>query len=185
MGRMIRNVFRRAPQAGGPGPVRHLLIASEGRRIGDAVIDRAVDMLRVHGGRATVLTVARLWGTSFGLPNPGLRPSKREMDVQKEIMISALDRLHAAGLEAEGHIVTTRNPLKSIRNQVVNCQCDAIVMGADPRRSWFVRAMMWSQEPYRVQASMPVPVHLICPADPPPGPLRGKAKRSRMAAAKS
>ncbi len=181
---MIRTLFRRAPKADPSGPLRHVLIASEGRRFSDEVIDLAVDMLRVHGGRATVLSVARLWGTSFGLPNPGLKPSKREMDIQKEIMISALDRLHAAGIEAEGHIVTTRNPLKSIRNQVNKCHCDAIIMGADPRRSWLVRPMMWSQEPYRVQAAVTVPVHLVCPSDAPAGSPRKRSKRRGMAVAK-
>lgn len=187
---MIRNLFRRVRPKGEQSPVQHLLIASEGRHVSDEVIDRAVDMLRAHGGHATVLTVARLWGTSFGLPNPGLRPSKREMDEQKEIMFSALDRLEKAGIEADGHIVTTRNPCKSIRKQVAQRNCDAILMGADPRRPWYIRNMMWSQEPYRIQASMTVPVHLVCssasgaasggktgPARKPKGPPPARTKR--------
>lgn len=179
---MIRNLFRRARQTGDAGPVRHVLIASEGRHFSDEVIARAVDMLHVHGGHATVLTVARLWGTSFGLPNPGLRPSKREMDEQKEIMFSALDRLKDAGIEADGHIVTTRHPLKSIRKQALANNCEAIVMGADPRRPWFLRNLMWSQEPYRVKARMPVPVHLVCPDASEGTP--GRRKRPAMTAAK-
>lgn len=160
-GRALGNLFGRA---GGPGdarPVRHVLIASEGRRFSDGVIDRAVDMLHVDGGRATVMTVARLWGTSLGLPNPGLRPSKREMDTQKDLMFDALERLEKAGIVAEGHIVTTRHPLKSIRKKVKQSQCDAVIMGADPCRAWFLRGFMWSQEPYRVRAHMPIPVHLV------------------------
>jgi hypothetical protein len=114
---MIRKLFRRAGQ-GNAGPVRNILIASEGRPISDDVIDLATSMYHADGGHITVLTVARLWGTSFGLPNPGLRPSKAEMDVQKEIMFSALNRLEKAGIEADGHIVTTRHPSKSIEKQV-------------------------------------------------------------------
>lgn len=159
---MIHNFFRRAQQNDEPQVVQHVLIASEGRPIKDEVINLAVDMLHVHGGRATVLTVARLWGTSFGLPNPGLRPSKREMDEQKDIIFQALDRLKEAGIEADGHIVTTRNPLKSIRNEASKKNCDAIIMGADPRQPWFLRNFMWSQEPYRVRALMRIPVHLVC-----------------------
>lgn len=158
---MISTFFNRKRRTNDSKPAQHLLIASEGRPISDEVIGLTVDMLQA-GGQVTVLTVARLWGTSFGLPSPGLRPSKREMDEQKENMFSALERLEKAGIEANGHIVTTRNPCKSIRKQVAQRDCDAIIMGADPRRPWFIRNMMWSQEPYRVQSSMPVSVHLVC-----------------------
>ncbi|WP_113913556.1 universal stress protein [Roseovarius dicentrarchi] len=178
---MIAKLFRRAPQ-GGNGPARNILIASEGRPISDAVIALATDMLD-PGGTVTVLTVARLWGTSFGLPNPGLRPSKAEMQVQKDIMYSALDRLEQAGIEADGHIVTTRHPSKSIRKQVAQRGCDTIIMGADARKPWFLRATMWSQEPYRVSAGAPVPVHLVgpeTPGAPPPRP----GKRPAMARAR-
>lgn len=160
---MIRNFFRRKGRAGTALPASQLLIASEGRAISDEVIALAVDMLHGQSGQATVLTVARLWGTSFGLPNPGLRPSKAEMDVQKANMISALARLEKAGIKADGHIVTTRHPFKSIRNQAKQRGCDAIIMGADPRRPWFIRNLMWSQEPYRIRAGMQIPVHLVCP----------------------
>lgn len=181
---MIRNLFRRARKVGNGDPVHHVLIASEGRSISDDVIDLAVDMLHVHGGHVTVMTVARLWGTSFGLPNPGLRPSKREMDAQKDIMFKALDRLKDAGIEADGHIVTTRNPLKSIRNQATQKNCDAIVMGADPRQPWFLRSFMWSQEPYRVRARLPIPVHLVCPVATPAGSPPGRSRRPGMSIAK-
>lgn len=160
-GRTFANLFGRAGRAVNARPVRHLLIASEGRRFSDEVINGAVALLHGEGGRATVMTVARLWGTSLGLPNPGLRPSKREMDMQKDLMFDALERLENAGIAAEGHIVTTRHPLKSIRKKVKQSQCDAVIMGADPCRPWFLRGFMWSQEPYRVRAHMPIPVHLV------------------------
>ena len=181
---MIRNLFRRARKAGNGDPVHHVLIASEGRSISDDVIDLAVDMLHVHGGHVTVMTVARLWGTSFGLPNPGLRPSKAEMDVQKEIMFSALNRLENAGITADGHIVTTRHPSKSIEKQVRQRGCDAVIMGADIRRSWFFRNTMWSQEPYRVLSRLDVPVHLVRPGDKPARAVRKTDKRPAIASAK-
>ncbi len=45
-------------------------------------------------------------------------PSKAKMNVQTENMFSALDRLEKAGIEADGHIVTTRHPSRSIQKQV-------------------------------------------------------------------
>ncbi|MBI6630589.1 universal stress protein [Pontibaca salina] len=181
---MIRNLFRRSRKTDNGEPVRHILIASEGRRISNDVIDLAVDMLHDHGGHATVLTVARLWGTSFGLPNPGLRPSKREMDEQKDNMFQALDRLNAAGIEAGGHIVTTRHPLKSIRKQALEKNCDAIIMGADRRQPWFLRNFMWSQEPYRIRARVPLPVYLVCPAATPSGSAPRRRRPRRISVAK-
>lgn len=181
---MIRHLFRRA-RHGTTGPVRNILIASEGRPISDEVIDLAAAMHDGDGGQVTVLTVARLWGTSFGLPNPGLRPSKAEMQVQKDNMLSALDRLEAAGIEADGHIVTTRHPSKSIRKQVAQRNCDAVIMGADIRRPWFLRSTMWSQEPYRVLAHLQVPVHLVRSGDRPAKPARQPAKRTAMASVKN
>lgn len=161
---MIRTLFGRGQTEGDPQCVRNVLVASEGRRFTSEVIDLAVRMVRPQGGRVQVLTVARLWGTGFGLPNPGLRPSRREMAEQEENIVWAISRLEDAGVMADGHIVTTRNPCRSILNEVKRKGCDAIVMGADARRNWLVASMMWSQEPYRVRGRTRVPVHLVCPS---------------------
>lgn len=161
---MIPNLFGQSRSAGESKAAQNVLIASEGRRFNQDVIDLAVRMLLPHDGHARVLSVARLWGTGLGLPNPGLRPSKREMEEQQENVFWALGQLEDAGVSAGGHIVTTRNPSKSILNEAKRHNCDAIIMGADPRRPWFIRNLMWSQEPYRVHARTPIPVHLVCPA---------------------
>lgn len=161
---MIRCLFKRSQSAGDQQIAQRVLIASEGRRFNSDVIDMAVRMVRAQGGHARVLTVARLWGTGFGLPNPGLRPSRREMAEQEENIGWAISQLEDAGVSADGHIVTTRNPRKSILNEAKRQKCGAIIMGADPRRPWFIRGMMWSQEPYRVLAGTRIPVHLVCPA---------------------
>lgn len=158
-------LFRSSSTPGNHDLVQNVLIASEGRRFSQEAIDLAVSILNAQDGRVTVLTVARLWGTALGFPNPGLRPSKREMDEQKDNVSWALARLEEAGVSANGHIVTTRNPTKSILNEAKRRKCDAIVMGADPRRSWFVRNFMWSQEPYRVSARTRMPIYLVCPGE--------------------
>ncbi|KQZ32836.1 hypothetical protein ASD50_13695 [Mesorhizobium sp. Root552] len=142
---MIRNLFGQSRTAGESKAAQNVLIASEGRRFNQDVIDLAVRMLLPHDGHARVLSVARLWGTGLGLPNPGLRPSKREMEEQQENVFWALGQLEEAGVTAGGHIVTTRNPSKSILNEAKRHNCDAIIMGADPRRPWFIRNLMWSQ----------------------------------------
>lgn len=162
---LMRNPFARPGPANdlrGPGRV---LIASEGRRFTAGVIDLAVRLAHAGGGHVRVLSVARLWGTSFGLPNPGLRPSKREMAEQEDNVSWAISQLEKADISADGHIVTTRHPCKSIVNEAKRQNCSAIVMGADPRRNWFIGSLMWSQEPYRVRGRTRIPVHLVGSTD--------------------
>jgi nucleotide-binding universal stress UspA family protein len=161
---LMRNPFAR-PRPVNKQAAGNVLIASEGRRFTAAAIDLAVQMARAGNGHVRVMTVARLWGTSFGLPNPGLRPSRREMAEQEENVSWAISRIEDAGLSADGHIVTTRHPSKSILNEAKRQNCDAIVMGADRRRNWLIGSMMWSQEPYRVRGRTTIPVHLVGPAD--------------------
>lgn len=161
---LLRNLFARSRPAGDLRVARRVLVASEGRRFTAEVIDLAARLAQAGGGQVRVLTIARLWGTSFGLPNPGLRPSRREMAEQEDNVSWAISQLESAGVSADGHIVTTRNPGKSILNEANRQDCDAIIMGADPRRSWFVGTLMWSQEPYRVRRSTQIPVHLVCPS---------------------
>lgn len=160
------NASDRPREASDPHDVSRILIASEGRGFSDEVIECAALMLRANAAEATVLSVARLWGTVFGLPNPGLRPSRRELEEQRENVFSAIDRLNAAGIKADGHIVITRNPCKCILNAVKSKGIGAIVMGADRRRPWFMRNFMWSQEPYRVEKRMRIPVYLVCSVAP-------------------
>lgn len=161
---MMRALFGKRQSVSIPLNARSVLVASEGRRFSKEVIDLAVQIASAESGYVRVLTVARLWGTSFGLPNPGLRPSKREMAEQEDNVRWAIAQLLELGVKADGHIVITRNPRKSILNEATRHGCAAIVMGADRYRGWLVGSMMWSQEPYRVRRGAGIPVHLVCQA---------------------
>ncbi len=142
-----------------------MLLASEGRLFDDEVIDSAAQLV-CDGGHVRVLTIARLWGSGWGLPHPGLRPNKREMAEHQDNIAHAIGRLNDAGVSADGHIVTTRKPCRAILGEARRHQCQMIVMGADPPRSWLVRDFMWSQEPYRVQRRAFIPIRLVCPGPP-------------------
>ena len=151
---------RSKPAAPAAGP-RTVLLASEGRKFTAEAIDCAARLAGRDGGRVRVLTVARLWGTGLGLPNPGLRPSKRELAEQEENVHLAILRLEKLGVAADGNIVVTRDPRKSILREARRLGCGDIVMGADPRRPWFIADFMWSQAPYRVRRRAPVPFHIV------------------------
>ncbi len=140
---------------------RRVLLASEGREISDDAVAFAARLARQGGGEVHVFSVARVWGTSLGLPNPGLLPSKREWDEQRALVEQAVKGLKRHGVKADGHVLATRKATKRIAGEADRLGCDAIVMTADPPRNRFVADLMWSQEPYRVQRRAKMPVFLV------------------------
>jgi nucleotide-binding universal stress UspA family protein len=96
---------------------------------------------------------------------PGLLPTKREWEEQRQIVAKAVKRLKRKGIEAKGHVLGTRKATKRIVEEAAKEGCDAIVMAADPDRSRIVADMMWSQEPQRVRRKARVPVFLVVKSD--------------------
>jgi nucleotide-binding universal stress UspA family protein len=160
----VTAVLRREPAAP-PDPdtlaVRAVLLASEQREIPTAATDLAARIAKRSGAPVHVFTIARIWGTSFGFPNPGLMPSKREWDEARAVADKAVRRLRKKGIDADGRVIGTRAGAKRIVKEARRLGCDAIVMGADPPRGWFVGDFMWSQEPYRVRRRADLPVYLV------------------------
>jgi nucleotide-binding universal stress UspA family protein len=142
--------------------VRAVLLASEDREIPRAAVDLAARMAERSNAPVHVFTIARVWGTTFGFPNPGLLPSKQEWDRQHESVRKAVARLRRKGIEADARVIGTRAAAKRIVQEARRLGCDAIVMGADPPRKAFVRDFSWSQEPYRVRSRAgELPVYLV------------------------
>jgi nucleotide-binding universal stress UspA family protein len=141
--------------------VRAVLLASEDRTIPTAAIDLAARIAKRSGAPVYVFTIARIWGTSFGFPNPGLNPTRREWEEQRHNVEKAVGRLERKGVKARGRVIGTRAGAKRIVKEAQRLGCDAIVMGADPIRSPVVRNFIWRQEPYRVRRRARVPVFLV------------------------
>jgi nucleotide-binding universal stress UspA family protein len=141
--------------------VRAVLLASEQREIPRAAVDLAARIAKRSGAPVHVFSIARIWGTSLGFPNPGLMPSKREWDEARSVVDKAVRRLRKKGIDADGRVVGTRAGAKRIVKEARRLGCDAIVMGADPPRGRFVGDFMWSQEPYRVRRRADLPVYLV------------------------
>jgi nucleotide-binding universal stress UspA family protein len=140
---------------------KRILLASEGRPFPDAALARTIELARRSGASVHVFTIARVHGTAFGMPAPGLLPSKQEWAQQRAIVSTAIKRLKRKGIEADGHVLGTRNATKKILDEAALAGCDAIVMAADPDRSRFTATMMWSQEPQRVRRKAQLPVILV------------------------
>ncbi len=144
--------------------VRAVLLASEQREIPGEAVDLAGRLARGSDAPVHVFSIARVWGTSFGFPNPGLQPTRQEWDAQRTNVERAVKALRRGGVRAEGRVLGTRGAAKRIVQEARRVGADAIVMGADPPRSRFVADLLWSQEPYRVRRRADVPVYLVVPS---------------------
>jgi nucleotide-binding universal stress UspA family protein len=151
----------RVSEAPAQGPFERILLASEGRAIPDVAIARVAELASRSGASVHVFSVARVHGVSFGLPNPGLLPTKREWAEQREIVAKAVKRLKRKGLETSGHVLGTRKATKAICSEATRQGCEAIVMAADPDKNRIVGDMLWTQEPQRVRRRARVPVFLV------------------------
>ncbi len=145
-----------------------ILLATEGRAIPDAAIARVAELIDRSGptgASVRVLSIARVHGVAFGLPNPGLLPTKKELDEQRAIVASAIRRLKRKGIDATGQVLGTRKATARICREATLRECQAIVMAADADRNRLIADMMWTQEPQRVRRRAKVPVFLVSDGD--------------------
>jgi nucleotide-binding universal stress UspA family protein len=153
-----RRQLKRATSKAGAGGI---LLASEGRTIPRSAAERAAELAKSAGVPVHVFVIARVHGTSFALPNPWLRPNKREWQEQRDSVAGAIKVIERAGVQADGDILGTRKATKRIIGAAARLGCEAIVMAADPPRSRLISDFIWSQEPYRVKRRARIPVHLV------------------------
>lgn len=89
-----------------------VLIASSGEPIPPSAVRWA---LALSGGDpVAVVSLARIYGSSFGLPNPGLMPTKRELQDQRAQVDKAVRLIERKGTEGWGQVAATRRPVKTI-----------------------------------------------------------------------
>ena len=151
-------------------PAKHILLASEGRKIPAAAVAFAARLAKNAGAEMHILSIARIWGSSLGLPHPGLMPNSREWKAQHDLVAEAIAGFDRLGIDATGQVLSSRNAGKRILTEARRRGADAIVMGADGPRHWLINDLIWSQEPYRIRRLSPIPVYLVeVPSIPIPG----------------
>jgi hypothetical protein len=89
-----------------------VLIVTVGEPVKAPVIAQAVGLS--DGDAVAVVALARIYGSAFGLPNPGLLPTRKEMADHKNVVERAIGRLEKAGVAAWGQVAATRHPVKTI-----------------------------------------------------------------------
>ena len=83
-----------------PAEPAGVLLASAGTPFSGAAVRRACEL--AAGEPVAVLTILKVYGSSFGLPNPGLLPTRRERDEQYTIVRRAIAAVERRGGTADG-----------------------------------------------------------------------------------
>ena len=97
------------PQPTTPAAV---LLASSGSPFSRAAVRRAREL--AGGEPVAVLSILKVYGSQFGLPNPGLLPSRREREEQLGIVQRAITDLERQGCTADGQVAATRSAGRTI-----------------------------------------------------------------------
>jgi nucleotide-binding universal stress UspA family protein len=130
-------------------------------------VEFAIQLSRESKAPVLVFMIARIWGSAFGLPHPSLMPTRREWQVQRELVAEAVDHLKRRGVDASGKVVSSRNAARRILAESKRRgPDDAIVMAAPPPRHWMIANFFWEQEPYRVRRLAESPVYLVVEGQP-------------------
>jgi nucleotide-binding universal stress UspA family protein len=152
-----------------------ILLASEGSRVPLEAVEFAANLSRKSNAPVHVFMIARIWGSSFGVPHPGLMPTKREWRAQRDLVAETVGQLKNRGVEATGAVVSSRSAAGRILAEARRRRFDAIVMAAPPPLHWMIAGYIWEQEPYKVRRLAEAPVYLVTEGQP-------TARRSRPAA---
>jgi nucleotide-binding universal stress UspA family protein len=115
------------PQPTTPATV---LLASSGSPFSRAAVRRARDL--AGGGPVAVLSILRVYGSQFGLPNPGLMPTRREREEQLAIVQRAITDLEGRGCSADGQVAATRSAGRTIAKVAKARNVRYVVMDDQP-----------------------------------------------------
>jgi hypothetical protein len=107
-----------------------VVLASTGQALSAEAIERAAALSA--GATTAVVSIARIHGSAFGLPNPGLLPSRREREEQRAIVSTAIEQLGRRHVEADGQIIVTRNAGKAISRVAVSRGASYVVLQTPP-----------------------------------------------------
>ena len=115
------------PQPTSPAAV---LLASSGSPFTRAAMRRAREL--AAGEPVAVLSILKVYGSTFGLPNPGLLPSQREREEQLTIIRRAIDELERRGCTVDGQVAATRSAGRTIAKVARARQVRYVVMDSHP-----------------------------------------------------
>jgi hypothetical protein len=89
-----------------------VLLASPGAPFSSAAVRRAWEL--AAGEPVAVLSILKVYGSAFGLQNPGLMPNRRERDEQYANVRRAITAVERRGGTADGQVTATRSAGRTI-----------------------------------------------------------------------
>ena len=158
-GAIKRGAARATPREIVDPPRRILLVSIGGAACPKAVIRRVVELAKPEHAKITVLGIARVYGTSLGLPHPGLKPTMGEWEEQRNVVNDAADLLRSRGFEVRVAAAKSRNAPKMIAKWGKARNFHAIVL-ADPERSKW-RRRIEGDLTHEIERRCGVPVHAV------------------------
>jgi nucleotide-binding universal stress UspA family protein len=115
------------PQPTTPAAV---LLASSGSPFSRAAVRRAREL--AGDGPVAVLSILKVYGSQFGLPNPGLLPTRREREEQLANVQRAITDLEGRGCTVDGQVAATRSAGRTIAKVAKARNVRYVVMDAQP-----------------------------------------------------
>lgn len=107
-----------------------VLLASPGSQFSRAAMRRAREL--ADGQPVAVLAILKVYGSSFGLPNPGLMPTRREREEQLKNVKLAISELERRGCTVDGQIAATRSAGRTIAKVARARNVSYVVMDTQP-----------------------------------------------------
>lgn len=89
-----------------------MILVPLGGRASSVALRKARDL--AVGGPVAVLALLKIHGYALGMPNPGLLPTAKERNEQRDLVAHAIARLEKLGCEADGQVAMTRHPARVI-----------------------------------------------------------------------
>jgi len=142
-----------------PDPPRRVLVATMAAPLPGEVLARVVELATPEHAKITVLGIARVYGTSLGLPHPGLRPTQLEWDDLRGYVDRAAEVLRADGFEVRVELTRSRNAPKMIATWARAKRFDAVVVRDPPRSRW--RLVIEGDLAHEIERRCGVPVHTV------------------------
>jgi nucleotide-binding universal stress UspA family protein len=147
-----------------PDPPQRILLVSPSVPFTREVIEETVALATPGHAKITVLGIAKIYGTSLGLPHPGLQPTHTEWDLQRQIVHDAADELRGRGFEVRIGLSRSRNIPKMIAKWCVAKNFHAIVVPDQERPNW--RRAIEGDITREIGRRCAVPVHAVAVPSP-------------------
>jgi hypothetical protein len=127
--------FRRRRWDEQPDTKCDVLLASDGRyEFSEGAVARAAALSA--SGTIAVVTIAKVYGTRYGLPNPWLLPTKQELEERRGWVSKTITELERQGCTVDGQVAMTRKPTRKLTEVARVRHASVIVIDETPDTGW-------------------------------------------------